>query len=231
MSNFKTVIFEATIGAGKSTSSKELADILGNDTLYYSEPTNENNENPYLEKYYKDSARWAYTMQTHLLAKRFKAHMNAQWWVMNGKGHAILDRSYFGDVSFAYLQKEFGYLSSEEFETYKALYQEMTSFVLYPNICVYLDCPVDVTIERIKKRSRNCECNIPRAYLESLEINIKKMLFNLSKKGTEIIELDWSENLDSEELRKPKLIELANKINSTVTLREFVEDDYTSRKT
>lgn len=216
----KVIIVEGNIGTGKSTLSREIAKALPG-SIFFEEPVNSNGGNPYLDWYYSDPKRWAYTMQTHLLSKRFKAHLNAQWHAMSGKGHAVLDRSYFGDVAFAYLQKELGMLSNEEFETYKEIYGSMTSFVQYPAICIYLKSTPQNCAERIAKRNRSCECNIEMSYLIRLESNIEKMIQALEARGTRVLTLDWNENRNTELSRRASVSQIAEYIQAKPSLSEF----------
>lgn len=225
--NFKTVIIEGCIGVGKSHFAKEVSECLGEKTLYFDEPTNENNSNPYLELYYQAPHRWAYTMQTHLLQKRFRAHLESQWHVLNNNGHAIMDRSYFGDVCFAYLQKDSNFMNESEFESYLEIFECMTANVLYPNICIILDIDANTALERINKRHRDCElgCDSPLTieYLEALIKNINDMATKLEKKGTEVIKLDWRFERPTKESRKFFVEKTANYINNSKKIREFTQ--------
>ena len=80
----KVVIVCGIIGSGKSSLSRELADALGEGTLWLKEP-DETGGNPYLGDYYGDPKRWAFTMQLALLAHRFSQHQHAQWASFMGK--------------------------------------------------------------------------------------------------------------------------------------------------
>lgn len=223
--NFKTIIIEGCIGVGKSHFATELTEYLGINTLYFDEPTNENNANPYLDLYYKDPSRWAYVMQTHLLQKRFRAHLEAQWHVLNNKGHAVMDRSYFGDVCFAYLQRDSEYMTADEFATYLEIYECMTANVLYPNVCIVLDIHAEAAWKRINKRHRECELQTDSPltidYLRSIIKNIHKMSKELSKKGTQIIELDWSFDRPSKESRAQLIKQVGNIITNQKKEKEF----------
>ena len=143
------VIVEGLIGSGKSTFCKELAKELGQGTLLLLEPDEEADANPYLADYYGSPERWSFTMQCHLLSARYRMHQHAQWHSMQGYGHSILDRSYFGDTAFANLQLSSGLMSPREFDTYRSLYQAMTASVLHPQVCVYLDVTTDTAQRRI----------------------------------------------------------------------------------
>ena len=60
------------IGAGKSTLTNMLREKHGYTT--FMEPTSESegaSDNPFLEDYYKNPRRWAFTMQAFLLFERY----------------------------------------------------------------------------------------------------------------------------------------------------------------
>lgn len=200
----KVIVVEGAIGAGKSTFCNELKTYLGESTLLFTEPDEENNANPYLADYYTDPAKWAFTMQAHLLQARFKIHKHAQWHVMNNRGHAVVDRSYMGDTAFAALQVEFGYMSEREFETYKSIYHAMTASVLLPNICVHLEVKPETSLSRINRRmqekeGRVCETSITAGYLQSLDREIRRVVSVLDKQGVNIIPVDWNQDRDFKE--------------------------------
>lgn len=198
----KVIIVEGVIGSGKSIFTKQLGAALGDTTLLLMEPDEKNDANPYLAMFYSDRARWSYTMQTHLLAARFKMHLLAQWHAMHGYGHAILDRSYFGDTAFARLQVNNGDMNEREFKTYTSIYHAMTAFVLLPNICVRLLVQPETANYRIQKRmeeqtGRKCESAIDLSYLIALDKEITHMASVLERQGVKVISLAWDADRDA----------------------------------
>jgi len=99
MKRHKVVVVEGLIGSGKTTLSRELGKALGDTTLTLFEPDEKGAGNPYLADYYLDSARWSFVLQVHQLQARYRMHLQAQWHALQGFGHAVLDRSYFGFLS------------------------------------------------------------------------------------------------------------------------------------
>lgn len=213
----KVVLVEGIIGAGKSVLTRELGAALGEGALTLMEPDEKDNANPYLADFYADPKRWAFVMQIHLLQARYRMHLNAQWHAMSGKGHAVLDRSYFGDTCFARLQVSTGAMTPREFGTYQALYHTMTSAVMLPNVCVRLLVAPEISEKRIKRRmfdreGRRCEEVIDLDYLRSLDREISHMTTVLRQMGVTVIDMPWDIDRESEEDRRSAVQSLAARI-------------------
>lgn len=211
------MIVEGLISGGKTTLTRELGKALGDDTLVLIEPDEKGGINPYLGDYYCASARWSFTMQCHLLALRYRMHLHAQWHTMQGHGHAILDRSYFGDTAFARLQLAMGLMEEREFKTYASLYHAMTANVLLPSVCLRVLVSPKVAYSRIAKRmeretGRKCEVTVTLDYLKSLDREIDHMVGVLRRQGVTVLDVPWDEERDSEETRRAAVEGLAARI-------------------
>ena len=211
------VIVEGIIGAGKSTLSQELGKALGPGTLTLMEPDEQGNANPYLADFYGDKGRWSFTMQVHLLGMRYRMQLAAQWHAMNGRGHALLDRSFYGDTCFARLMNRTGEVSEREFETYRVLYQSMTTAVLLPSVCVRLRVDPAVAADRIARRAeeregRKSEKVIDLRYLEDLDREIDLTVGVLQQQGVRVLEVPWTEDRRTPEHRSTDIRVLAANI-------------------
>lgn len=208
------IIVEGNIGAGKSTFAKALADSLNGE--YLAEP--DEKINPYLADYYKDPARWAFDIQIYLLSKRYRMHLDAQTTILNRKDRFIvMDRSYYGDVCFAQVQKQMGYFSDRDYATYLALHTDMKVHVLPPSLAIFLDADSDVCKQRInmrmsEKQGRKCESGIDKAYLDALNVEIGKLADSLTGK-TIVKRLNWNDNKYPFDIEQ-KCAELANEIKN-----------------
>jgi len=224
----KVIIVEGMIGAGKSQLTAELGRELGEDTLTLMEPDEKDDANPYLATFYEDPARWAFTMQMHLLGARYRMHELAQWYVLAGKGDAVLDRSYFGDTCFARLQIRNGSMSRREFETYQQMYHGMTAHVLLPNVCIRLLVSPETSNERIRNRmsereGRTCEKAIDLQYLKDLDIEITHMTNVLRRQGVLILDVPWDVERKSPEARKRAVEGLASRIRDYEPVDFFLD--------
>lgn len=156
------------IGSGKSTLTKSLYEK--HNYIPFMEPTKESEgveANPFLDNYYLDPVRWAFIMQVHLLFERYKMFQEAHYRSLRGED-CIMDSSYYSDYAFALVQKNDGYFTDDEFNTYTKMHEALQPNLVYPDVIIWLELSPEETLERIKKRSRDCESGIPLEYLQHL---------------------------------------------------------------
>lgn len=196
------VIVEGNIGAGKSTFAKHLADALQGEYL----PEPDEKTNPYLADYYRDPARWAFDVQMFLLTRRYRAQRYAQSKVRHyGNGFVVLDRSYYGDVCFANVQRQLGYFSQRDYDTYLCHHTDMKAFLEPPAMAIFLDVSVNVCKERINKRlsekaGRKCESDISLDYLHRLDQEINALADSME--GNTIVKrLPWNNEKTDDRIR------------------------------
>ncbi|MCR2807561.1 deoxynucleoside kinase [Paenibacillus soyae] len=152
------VVIDAVVGAGKST----LMNILVKERGFtpFQEPVV---DNPLLDKFYYDRERYSFSLQIFFLNQRFR-HIKEASQTRN----AVLDRSIYGDLIFARMLHNSGEMTTEEFNLYIDLFENMIEHCKAPKLMVYLELSVDSAIERIKKRGRDYEQIVERGYWEKL---------------------------------------------------------------
>lgn len=217
------IIIEGNIGAGKSTFAKALAAELGGE--YIAEP--DEKTNPYLADYYKDPKRWAFDIQMFLLTRRYRAQKYAQARVRHQGGFVVMDRSYYGDVCFANVQKQLGYFSERDYNTYMAHHTDMKVNLEPPACAVFLDVPPTTCIERIAKRmtektGRVCEAGIEIDYLERLGAEISKLERSLRGK-TLTFSYPWEQERTPEDIKEAS----KNVAVALTSIRDTVYDFWT----
>lgn len=176
------IVVAGIIGAGKTTLTTALAKKKKLKSVF--EPVK---ENPYLELFYKDPRKYGYAMQVYMLTKRFGAHQEIVW----SKDSTIQDRSIYEDPIFAkMLNEDDKKISDVDFQTYKELFKQMTSFLRRPDCIVYLDCEAKTAHSRILKRGRDCEKGIPVEYLEQLRAGYESWIEQV-KHHIPVIRIPW----------------------------------------
>lgn len=199
--NGGVIIIEGNIGAGKSTFASILAEKLNGE--YIAEP--DEKSNPYMEDYYKDPHRWAFEMQMYLLSNRYRSQKYAQAKVRkNCGGYVVMDRSYYGDVCFAAVQRKLGYFSERDFTTYMMHHTDMKSQLEPPAVALFLNVSPEKSRERISRRiqektGRKCEAGIDLGYLQSLEDEILDLEKHMQD-YTNVVDLSWNDDLSREQI-------------------------------
>ena len=156
------VVLAGNIGAGKSTLVRMMCDQLGWEP--YFEPVA---ENPYLADFYHDMKQWAFHSQVFFLTWRARSHRA----LLNIPRPVVQDRSFYEDAEvFASALHRQGAMSDRDWETYRGLYQTLTTLLAPPDLVVYLRASVPTLRRRIAQRGRDFEAAISDAYLEELNV-------------------------------------------------------------
>ncbi|TQS76373.1 deoxynucleoside kinase [Ornithinibacillus gellani] len=156
------ITIAGTVGVGKSTMTKALADALNFKTSF-----EKVDANPYLENFYADFERWSFHLQIYFLAERFKEQKK----IFEYGGGFIQDRSIYEDTGiFAKMHYEKGTMSKTDYETYTNLFDAMvmTPFFPHPDLLIYLEGSFDEILRRIQLRGREMEKTTPISYWEEM---------------------------------------------------------------
>lgn len=140
------------IGAGKSSITTLLAEVLGTKAIY--EPIE---ENPLLEKFYEDRGKYGFVFQIDMISRRFDLIREALIY-----DNAVLDRSILEDSIFLNQLFLEGYINKYEHEAYHKLLDNMLKELSMmpkklPDLLIYIDIPFEQEIERINERARKFE--------------------------------------------------------------------------
>jgi|SaaInlV_165m_DNA_3_1040750.scaffolds.fasta_scaffold02458_2 deoxyadenosine kinase len=182
------ITISGLIGAGKTTLANSLSELLSWSIIGESVE-----DNPYLDLFYEDMEKYAFSMQIYFLNHRFGQEQKNIW----NKNNTIQDRSMWEDIIFANMLYKTGKISEIDYNTYKQLYSNMINFIKKPSLIVYLDVEPEIALERIKLRNRSCENNITLDYLKDLRDNYEEWLNTISK-TTRVIRIDWNKFINTE---------------------------------
>jgi len=148
------------IGAGKTTLTKMLVKRYGWTPRF--EPVD---NNPYLDDFYADMARWSFNLQIYFLNKRFKEVVE----ISKSKDTIIQDRTIFEDARiFAPNLHGMGMMSDRDFQNYSDLFDLMISLVGFPDLLIYIRSSIPNIVAQIQKRGREYEKSIRIDYLQGL---------------------------------------------------------------
>lgn len=191
------ITIAGTVGVGKSTMTKMLAEALHFKTSFEKVDTN-----PYLDRFYEDFSKWSFHLQIYFLAERFKEQKR----MFEYGGGFIQDRSIYEDTGiFAQMHKEKGTMDPIDHETYTSLFEAMvmTPYFPHPNLLIYLEGSLDSVIDRIHERGRPMEQQTPIAYWEEMHGRYEKWIDGFN--GCPVLRLNIN---DYDIVEKPEDVEL-----------------------
>ena len=151
------IAVEGPIGVGKTTLAKRLAASFNYQTLL-----EEAEQNPFLEKFYRNREQAALATQLFFLfqrAQKIQDLRQADIFAPVRVADFLIDK----DPLFARIN-----LERQEYELYQKIYQQMTIDAPRPDLVIYLQASTDVLLSRIDTRGTPCEQAIGRDYLERL---------------------------------------------------------------
>jgi deoxyadenosine/deoxycytidine kinase len=161
----RVIAVAGNMGSGKSSLVEWLGQQFGMTPFF--EP---NEHNPYLEDFYGDMHRWAYSSQLWFLIRRFQIHRAIDRRAGRARRPVVQDRTIYEDAEiFAVHLHESGYIDERDWTSYRELYLTLTREVRPPDLMIYLRCPLDTLMRRIRRRGRSFEQALPRRYLAALE--------------------------------------------------------------
>ena len=155
------IAIAGNIGAGKTTLTDFLCQTHGLTPFF--EP---NEQNPFLQDFFKDMRQWAFKSQMFFLTHKFKLHLQ----LMQHQGTVIQDRTIYEDAEiFALNLYRMHKIEPREYGLYRELYESLTRVLRPPDLLIYLNCPMRTTRQRIRLRGRPEEQALPLNYLKRLQ--------------------------------------------------------------
>lgn len=210
------VSIEGNIGSGKST----ILNILrkkyqrNEDVVFVDEPVSEWNkvkdgDKSILELFYHDKEKYSFAFQILAYITRLRKLLEV---IESGKYKTIIcERSIFTDkYVFAKMLYQQKYINEIEWKSYNYWFDTFKEKTKLDTI-IYVNTDPNICFERIKKRNRNGESDIPIEYLNHCHQLHSEWLTNNNE--NKIITFDGNEDLDL--LSEDKYID---KLNSEINI-------------
>lgn len=153
------IAISGNIGSGKTSLVEMLSSRLGY------EPFFERIDNPYLDSFYQDMARWSFNLQMSFLSKKTMQVKE----IMRSKNDIIQDRTIFEEACvFVRNLNRMGLMSTQDYELYMTFFDLLSAGIRRPDVIVYLKASIPTLISQIRRRGREYEMGIQPEYLEGL---------------------------------------------------------------
>lgn len=218
--NTKVVVVDGPIAAGKSAFAKELATEL--EMKYFPEPTM---DNYYINSYGYDlrkldpqlpasvqsfdannflqnpTHKQVATFQIRMLMQRYVQYIDALAHLFSTGEGVVLDRSVYSDFVFMEAMFKNGYISKGARSVYYDIVKNTFSELMKPHLVIYLDVPVSMVKDRIKKRGNPAEANskaLTDNYLQDIEKIYKQQYLKDISTHAELLIYDWSNHGETE---------------------------------
>jgi deoxyadenosine/deoxycytidine kinase len=182
----KYIAIEGVIGAGKTSLAQKLAQRLNAKLVL------ENFEdNPFLEKFYKDPQGYAFHTQIFFLLSRYKQLSELQQDDLFHE-YIVSDYIFEKDKIFAYMN-----LQDDELKLYEKIVSFIERMIPVPDLIIYLQSTVDRLMSNIKHRGREVEKDIQEDYIKDLNEGYNYFFFRYKAAKVLIVnstEIDFVNN-------------------------------------
>jgi len=163
------VVVEGPIGVGKTSLAHKLSQAYGSDLLL-----ERPEENPFLERFYQSRQHYALPTQLFFLFQR--ARQMREWkqrdlFAPTRVADFLLEK----DRLFARLN-----LDDDELRLYEQVFEQMRIDLPVPDLVIVLQAPVDVLVDRIRRRGIAFEKAIDRDYLQQLNDAYSNFFYHYS---------------------------------------------------
>ncbi len=158
INNYNFIAIEGNIGAGKTTLAHKIADDFNAKKILERFA-----DNPFLPKFYKDQARYAFPLEMSFLADRYQQISDDLAQLDLFKDFIIADYHIFKSLIFAKVT-----VTEDEFRLYRKLFEIIYKEIPKPDLYIYLYQNTERLLSNIKKRGRSYEQEIPSEYLEKI---------------------------------------------------------------
>lgn len=153
------ISISGNIGSGKSTVINSLTQLYSTKINVVPEPVSD--WYPFLELFYKDKKKWAFSLQVQV-ANSFKYPESSE----TPRNFSVYERSAQESLHiFSSALKDDNLLTDKEYDIIQFITDK---YCWEPNFTIHINTDPHICLERINKRNRSAETNISIDYLKKL---------------------------------------------------------------
>ena len=177
--SLRYVAVEGAMGLGKTALAHLLAKRFNARLILESF-----DENPFLERFYRDPPKWAFQAQIVFLTSRYRQQRTMRSLDLFHQG-IVADYAFDKDRVFAELN-----LEGNDLDLYEMLYAQMEPGTPRPDLVVFLQGSVERSLEVIRRRGRSYEASIDYGFLAALHHAYTEYFFRYTKSPLLIVNTD-----------------------------------------
>ncbi len=159
--NYKFIVIEGLIGAGKTSLSRKIAEKYNSKLILEKFA-----DNPFLPKFYKNPDKYSFPLELSFLAERYQQLKEELSTGDLFKSFLISD--YYFPKSLIFAKST---LADDEYNLFRKLFDIIHSSLPKPDLYVYLHISTENALRNIKNRGRSYEQTIEAEYLNTLRKN------------------------------------------------------------
>ncbi len=157
--NGNYLVVEGNIGAGKTSFSQKIAEVLDARLIL-----EQFSDNPFLPLFYNSPDRYAFPVELFFMSERHKQLQELLLEQDLFRQYTVSDYVFSKTLLFAGQN-----LNGEELRLFQQLFNTLNASFPKPDLLVYLHRPVDELLDNIKKRNRSYESGISECYLQKIQ--------------------------------------------------------------
>jgi deoxyadenosine/deoxycytidine kinase len=185
---FRHIVIEGPIGVGKTSLAHRLARHTGAQLLL-----EQPQDNPFLERFYRDRARYALPTQLFFLFQRVRqlAELNQlDLFKAQIVGDFLLEK----DALFARLT-----LAEDELKLYEQILAQIAPQAAVPDLVIYLQADPQTLISRVDRRGNPIEAGIHESYLRALSEAYARFFMDYDAAAVLVVNTDNLNPVDSDD--------------------------------
>lgn len=172
--DYKYIVVEGNIGAGKTTLATKLAQHFEGQLILETFT-----DNPYLTPFYENPEQFALPLELYFFMDRLNQLKNVNF----GKTPVVADYSFEKSQIFAGVT-----LKDEELKLFQTISEHIKTSLPAPDLYIYLHAPISKLKQNILRRGRSYEQDITMEYLEKIQNAYQPFLRKYKK--TLLIEME-----------------------------------------
>ena len=176
------IAIEGVIGVGKTSLARLLQPSFKSNLLLEIFE-----ENPFLQEFYQDRARYAFQTQIFFLLSRYHQQHNNVPTLLQSNVNLIADYTFEKDALFAGVN-----LKGDELDVYYSVHNALAERIPTPDLTVYLKASTETLLQRITMRDRSYERSMEPDYITLLN-NAYEKFFHKENAEQNILIIDTDE--------------------------------------